>query len=391
MKKIISLLLSFLMISVMSVSVFAAQRNLTDLNTQGIYTELTHVSGNVIKATVYLTGSITNLTGYTLKLRYDSSEVLPCKLALDVNNDPVMVTGKTTAAVEIIDIDYTLMPTSDFTYQTYEIDTAESGTTMRTITVVNARQAGKDAVANAGKNKLFSVNFVMQKPSLTRVSNVTSAMAFPGSATAFSLLNYEGGDSTSSKTSGGQPAAYKVVDKIAYSKAVAAAKAAHAAAVEGTSGGQYPVGSKTTLNAAIVAAEGLSGTATQSEIDTAVTTLNGKLKTFTDSVITASTKIDEPFTSVAKDAQVTIDNTTSYTFSGDMVIVGADQVEAGVIINGMKFPAISAPGSVLRNGKFAVVINGWDSLKTGSYTVGTYTIFNDGEPVVENESTFTKN
>nr|WP_246362791.1 DUF4073 domain-containing protein [Paenibacillus alba] len=78
-----------------------------------------------------------------------------------------------------------------------------------------------------------------------------------------------------------------LVDKAALNALIADAQAKLAAAEEGTRAGQYPVGTKAILLAAINSAQDVSGnqSSVQSEVDQAVTALNTALLTFTASVI----------------------------------------------------------------------------------------------------------
>ncbi|MZQ87415.1 hypothetical protein GQF01_35380 [Paenibacillus sp. 5J-6] len=78
------------------------------------------------------------------------------------------------------------------------------------------------------------------------------------------------------------------VDKAGLHEIIAQAQAAHDAAVEGTSVGQYPVGSKAVLQAAIVLAKAVAdnAAASQSQVDQASAELNAALQVFRASVNT---------------------------------------------------------------------------------------------------------
>ncbi|NOU94527.1 hypothetical protein GC093_15060 [Paenibacillus sp. LMG 31456] len=71
---------------------------------------------------------------------------------------------------------------------------------------------------------------------------------------------------------------------------IADAQAKHAAAVEGSANGEYPVGSKATLLTAITAAQtvALNTTSTQAQVDQAVVTLQAAVTAFTTSVVNPS-------------------------------------------------------------------------------------------------------
>lgn len=77
------------------------------------------------------------------------------------------------------------------------------------------------------------------------------------------------------------------VNKQALLDLIADAQAKHDAAVEGTQTGQYPAGSKATLQAAIDKAQAVadSSSSTQQQVDDAVTELSAALQAFTNSVI----------------------------------------------------------------------------------------------------------
>ncbi|NOU99817.1 Ig domain-containing protein group 2 domain-containing protein [Paenibacillus sp. LMG 31457] len=79
------------------------------------------------------------------------------------------------------------------------------------------------------------------------------------------------------------------VDKSALNTLITDAQGVYSAAVEGTQVGNYPVGSKAVLLAAITSAQTVSssGTAKQQDVDLAVTALNTALQTFKDSAIKA--------------------------------------------------------------------------------------------------------
>lgn len=79
-----------------------------------------------------------------------------------------------------------------------------------------------------------------------------------------------------------------VIDKTALSSLIAQAQADLNAAEEGTNVGQYPIGSKNTLQQAINSAQAVYArvSSTQNEIDNAVDALSRALQTFKNSVIT---------------------------------------------------------------------------------------------------------
>ncbi|MCY9656433.1 endo-1,4-beta-xylanase [Paenibacillus chondroitinus] len=78
-----------------------------------------------------------------------------------------------------------------------------------------------------------------------------------------------------------------VVDKTVLNTLIADAQSKHDAAVVGTQVGQYPVGSKATLQAAINQAKAVANNAaaTQYQVEQAVIALNAALQTFNDAVI----------------------------------------------------------------------------------------------------------
>ncbi|MFC4098209.1 carbohydrate-binding protein [Paenibacillus xanthanilyticus] len=78
-----------------------------------------------------------------------------------------------------------------------------------------------------------------------------------------------------------------VVDKTALTTAIANAQSLYDAAVVGTQPGQYPQAAKEALQAAINAAKAVrdNGSATQAEVDSAVTTLNSAVNTFKAAVV----------------------------------------------------------------------------------------------------------
>lgn len=81
------------------------------------------------------------------------------------------------------------------------------------------------------------------------------------------------------------------VNKQALLDLIADAQAKHDAAVEGTQTGQYPAGSKATLQAAIDKAQAVadSSSSTQQQVDDAVTELSAALQAFTNSVFPRKT------------------------------------------------------------------------------------------------------
>lgn len=81
-----------------------------------------------------------------------------------------------------------------------------------------------------------------------------------------------------------------VVDRTALQALITEAQAAHDAAVEGGSAGQYPAGSKAALQAAITSASGVAGNAnvTDAQIEQAAAALSSALQTFRDAVIVKS-------------------------------------------------------------------------------------------------------
>ncbi|KRF03694.1 hypothetical protein ASG89_02740 [Paenibacillus sp. Soil766] len=78
-----------------------------------------------------------------------------------------------------------------------------------------------------------------------------------------------------------------VVDKFALIAAIQGAQSLYSSSVEGVDEGQYPIGSKVILQAAIDAAQAVmdNTSATQLEVDQAVSTLQGAALTFTESII----------------------------------------------------------------------------------------------------------
>ncbi|UJF31385.1 NPCBM/NEW2 domain-containing protein [Paenibacillus hexagrammi] len=78
------------------------------------------------------------------------------------------------------------------------------------------------------------------------------------------------------------------VDKAALLALITDAQGKHDAAVEGSSAGQYPAGSKAALQAAIDQAKAVADNtaATQAQVEQAINALTAALQTFTDSVIT---------------------------------------------------------------------------------------------------------
>ncbi|UJF36406.1 cohesin domain-containing protein [Paenibacillus hexagrammi] len=81
-----------------------------------------------------------------------------------------------------------------------------------------------------------------------------------------------------------------VIDKTALLALIANAQSKHDAAAEGTGSGQYPAGSKATLQAAIDQAKAIADeiSATKEQVEQALSTLNAALQTFMDSVITTN-------------------------------------------------------------------------------------------------------
>jgi len=99
--------------------------------------------------------------------------------------------------------------------------------------------------------------------------------------------------------------AVKAIDKAVLTSLIAEAQAAHAAAVEGTKYGQYPVGSKAALQTAINAAKVVAdrAQATQEEIAQAIAELNTALQSFNNSVIGVVDKAE--LNALIKEAQTT--------------------------------------------------------------------------------------
>jgi len=75
------------------------------------------------------------------------------------------------------------------------------------------------------------------------------------------------------------------LNKTALIGAIATAKSLLLGAVEGTQGGQYPIGSTANLNVALIAAQSLVSSTVQSDIDSAAETLNAAVNTFKTSQI----------------------------------------------------------------------------------------------------------
>ncbi|WP_214630911.1 family 10 glycosylhydrolase [Paenibacillus agaridevorans] len=75
------------------------------------------------------------------------------------------------------------------------------------------------------------------------------------------------------------------LNKTALIGAIATAKSLLLGAVEGTQGGQYPIGSTAILNDALIAAQSLVSSTVQSDIDRAAETLNAAVNTFKTSQI----------------------------------------------------------------------------------------------------------
>ncbi|UJF31335.1 PA14 domain-containing protein [Paenibacillus hexagrammi] len=80
------------------------------------------------------------------------------------------------------------------------------------------------------------------------------------------------------------------VDKVALRSAILDAQAKHDAAVEGDHAGQYPTGSKAALQSAIDAAQAVTDntSATQQQVEQAISDLNAALQTFLNSVHTTT-------------------------------------------------------------------------------------------------------
>ncbi|NOV01510.1 beta-L-arabinofuranosidase domain-containing protein [Paenibacillus planticolens] len=78
------------------------------------------------------------------------------------------------------------------------------------------------------------------------------------------------------------------IDKTALSRAITAAQAKHDAATEGTKVGQYPAAAKAALQEAITGANEVfnSSGATQTQVDSAITSVNTALQTFLTKIIT---------------------------------------------------------------------------------------------------------
>lgn len=78
------------------------------------------------------------------------------------------------------------------------------------------------------------------------------------------------------------------VDRAALNSLISNAQSTHDSSTEGTSTGQYPLGTKAELQTAINSAQAVASslTATQAEVDQAVTNLNAALQAFLGSVIT---------------------------------------------------------------------------------------------------------
>ncbi|MHA0856130.1 glycoside hydrolase family 2 TIM barrel-domain containing protein [Paenibacillus sp. CMAA1364] len=103
------------------------------------------------------------------------------------------------------------------------------------------------------------------------------------------------------------------VDKASLIQLVANAQTKFASAVEGTEAGQYPIGSKATLQAAIAKAQGVvnNTNATQEQVDQAYTELNVALNAFVDSV---NPETSVPSADVNGDGKISI---------GDLAMVAA--------------------------------------------------------------------
>src|SRR3989344_3276469 len=107
-------------------------------------------------------------------------------------------------------------------------------------------------------------------------------------------------------------------DFTALNAAIASAEGIDAAAVEGTAPGQYPAGSKTILEDAILDDENVSPSADQSIVDAAVVTLNDAIATFQATVIGPS---DTSALSTAIDsAQALHDGSTEGTAPGEYAV-----------------------------------------------------------------------
>ena len=107
-------------------------------------------------------------------------------------------------------------------------------------------------------------------------------------------------------------------DFTALDAAIASAEGIDAAAVEGTAPGQYPAGSKGTLEAAILDAESVSHSADQSIVDAAVVTLNDAIAAFQASVIGPSDT--SALSAAITSAQTLHDGATEGTDPGEYAV-----------------------------------------------------------------------
>jgi endo-1,4-beta-D-glucanase Y len=129
-----------------------------------------------------------------------------------------------------------------------------------------------------------------------------------------------------------------VVNKSTLVSTISYATGIYNSAVEGTANGQYPVGSKTTLMNAITAAQAINNntSATQLQVDNAVSTLNTAVTTFLNSVngINTSTlqdKIDQATSTLLLATNNTGNQPGNYPFSSVTALNNAITVAQNVL------------------------------------------------------------
>ncbi|UJF35548.1 PA14 domain-containing protein [Paenibacillus hexagrammi] len=148
------------------------------------------------------------------------------------------------------------------------------------VRIITANPGG--AAANEALMKLTLMKLTFKAKGLTESASAAVSLS--------KVIAADGNGMESEIEGGSHTILIKSVDKTALAALILHAQSNHDAAVEGSRNGQYPVGSKALLQAAIDQASAVAAneSASQDDVDQAVTVLNTALQTFVSSVNTST-------------------------------------------------------------------------------------------------------
>lgn len=405
MKRFFSLLMAISLIVMFGIVASAANVAITGTDANaGLWAIITE-SGDIVTVTINLHGAMGNsdttstgkaVSAYTLPFTFNNTKLSFYDSVLETTTADVTKAYAFIGSAVFAADKYN---NSVSTFGNIAAGDANQGSVKILLSKSGAGSAGIDFTSASKNVAVATITFKKAAPTTTiAAADFTMyAKAAPnpqsgGIGLTTDTVTFNKTNAVPPVDSGTDHAAFRVIDKTALSKAVVAAKAVKTAAVVGSASGNYPQNAYDTFATAITTAEDdflTNVVASQTAVNTAVTNLNNAKTAFLATAITGPTagytdsNLDDGEIP-AGDIKGVGDAPSQaagkiigdhFTFSGTVAQV-ASTSEVGIEVespNGKKhlFPALLMDGSTkggaadFVNGKFAIVLDGLDTIVKG--------------------------